>query len=559
VFKDWKQTSSVQQRPELFYVLLILVLHTISWVPRFHGSLDLRWDGAVYYVLGTSIAQGSGYRLLYEPGAIQANQYPPGLPLIVAAHQTILNSSDPIVVGRALRRTWFLLSSITVLAVYALARRYLQYKYALTAAILYAVQTDGAFLSTLCFAELPYTCLTLLFLLTIARPEHPYPALTTSLAALAYLTRTLGITALAAWVAESLIRRDFRQAALRTLIAAVPVLCWIGYTRFVERSEAYQDASYSYQRADYMFYNVSYERNMSYRDPFQPELGRITLQERAFRSVTNLAWIPYQLGVALSTHWNLWRVVLSRLIPTRLLDPLLTPLIACLGLVALAGLVILAFRGHLVEFTYVFLTLLAVSATPWPTQSWRYLYPISPLFGIAFLIAVQTLITGASAVRPRYKPVLRWVEVTALCGLVALNCLFLLTVYRWYSTEQTLSFQNRRASLRMFYYDDAWRSLDAALDCLATTYDQSSRVMSSVPAWIYLRTGATSMMPPFVSNRAEAARLIATSKASYVVIDEVDGGAWTKRFAEPVLGQGEWLRICDTTVQGGRVYKRTGD
>ncbi len=57
----------------------------------------------VYYVLGTSLAEGKGYRLLNEPGEIQANQYPPLLPLIIAAHQIVLGTSDPHVVGPWLR------------------------------------------------------------------------------------------------------------------------------------------------------------------------------------------------------------------------------------------------------------------------------------------------------------------------------------------------------------------------------------------------------------------------------------------------------------------------
>lgn len=71
--------------------LLVLAL----WVPRIHGPIDLRWDGGVYYVLGTSLADGKGYRLLNEPGEIRANQYPPLIPLIIAAHQIVLGTSDP--------------------------------------------------------------------------------------------------------------------------------------------------------------------------------------------------------------------------------------------------------------------------------------------------------------------------------------------------------------------------------------------------------------------------------------------------------------------------------
>ena len=67
--------------------------------PPTPGPIDLRWDASTYYVLGSSLAQGKGYRLLNEPGEIEAIQYPPLVPLIVAAHQRVLGTSDPLKVG----------------------------------------------------------------------------------------------------------------------------------------------------------------------------------------------------------------------------------------------------------------------------------------------------------------------------------------------------------------------------------------------------------------------------------------------------------------------------
>ena len=50
-------------------------------------------------MLGTALAEGKGYRLLNEPGEIHAVQYPPLLPMIVAAHQRIMGTSDYFKVG----------------------------------------------------------------------------------------------------------------------------------------------------------------------------------------------------------------------------------------------------------------------------------------------------------------------------------------------------------------------------------------------------------------------------------------------------------------------------
>ena len=47
---------------ERFILCVLLLLGAIIWLPRLNGPLDLRWDAGTYYVLGTSLAEGRGYR-----------------------------------------------------------------------------------------------------------------------------------------------------------------------------------------------------------------------------------------------------------------------------------------------------------------------------------------------------------------------------------------------------------------------------------------------------------------------------------------------------------------
>ena len=91
---SWTDLSAVA-------VLLSLVLAT--WVPRLRGPIDLRYDAGYCFMLGTALAENKGYRLLSEPGEVLADQYPPGLPAIVALYQRLLRTSDPWVVGEAAR------------------------------------------------------------------------------------------------------------------------------------------------------------------------------------------------------------------------------------------------------------------------------------------------------------------------------------------------------------------------------------------------------------------------------------------------------------------------
>ena len=126
------------------------------------------------------------------------------------------------------------------------------------------------------------------------------------LAVSAYALRTVGLALLAAWVAESLLERRPRRAAARFIAAAVPVLCWHLYVHWVETGIEYAKPAYAYQRAEYMYYNVSYARNMVFNDPFAPELGRITPAGFARRSVMHLGGMARSLGEAVSSASWLW-------------------------------------------------------------------------------------------------------------------------------------------------------------------------------------------------------------------------------------------------------------
>src|SRR5262245_10152320 len=94
---------SLSSKDALIFLLLFALIVT-SWLPRMARPIDLRWDGANYYILGTALAEGKGYRLLNEPGEIEAIQYPPLLPVIVAVHERMLGTNDPTVVGLWLQR-----------------------------------------------------------------------------------------------------------------------------------------------------------------------------------------------------------------------------------------------------------------------------------------------------------------------------------------------------------------------------------------------------------------------------------------------------------------------
>ena len=199
------------------------MLTSVSWLPRHRGAIDFRLDAGVYYVLGTSLAQGSGYRLLNEPGSIQAVQYPPLVPAIIALQQKLLGSSDPLVTGRALKLLWFAFFLLFIVLAYCCLRLFFSVAWAFAGALLCILNAQLCFYSNQCSAEIPFAVLSGLFVL-VYRKGLVGGALAAVLAVAAFFCRTIGIALFGAWIVDALLRRQFRRAALQSAIAIICVV-----------------------------------------------------------------------------------------------------------------------------------------------------------------------------------------------------------------------------------------------------------------------------------------------------------------------------------------------
>ena len=97
VMRSDNRAIMLRLRKRAFQLSLIAILvgvALISWSSRLIGPIDLRYDASTYFILGTSLAEGKGYRLLNEPGEIEATQYQPLLPLEHADQLTRFSLSE---------------------------------------------------------------------------------------------------------------------------------------------------------------------------------------------------------------------------------------------------------------------------------------------------------------------------------------------------------------------------------------------------------------------------------------------------------------------------------
>jgi hypothetical protein len=549
----------------------LLLLWLTVWIPRLEGPVDFRWDASTYYVLGTSLAEGKGYRLLNEPGEIEAVQYPPMVPLIVAATQLAMGTNDYVKVGSRLRWIYFVLSGIYLIAVYALALTVLPPPYAL----LVSTVTGLSFYSFLypsdsLYAEIPFALVSVLFLLCHLHSDRPsYTAATGALGVLAYFTRTAGLALLAAWVGESLLRRRFRQAAVRAVVAALPVLAWQGYIREVVQSPSYRAPAYSYQRAPYYYSNVTYRDNSWLVDPFRPELGRTVPQDLAGRVLRNLVAIPQGLGESAWMANTSGQYFLGKLneklgVPLpedwrQLSTDVLSWCLAALGCVALIGALLLWVPGHRFLPFYFAISIAMIALTPWQSQFWRYLAPLTPLTLIFAFHALDRLARraaqgGSSLGKTLGSFVMTTPPAAMLLSQVVITASFLRTMLpvSYYDAAGT---EHR---LGLLTYEPVWHALDPAFEWVRRNTTSQAIVATSVPHLAYLRTGRKTVLPPMDPDPTKASILLDSVPVSYLVLDQLGLPGISERYAAPVVARyPERWKLSYTTPGGGAsVYAR---
>jgi len=542
---------------ELRLAALIVLLAAALWAPRLRGPLDLRYDAGVYFILGRSLAEGQGYRLLNEPGAIEAIQYPPVLPAVAALHQLLLGTSDPVVVGYALRLTMALLFLGYAFASFALARRYLSPGFAFAAALLAILNAQVIFLSNYFAADLPYAAVSLFFFVA------PAGFAAGALAVIAFGMRTAGVALLAAWAAQSLLRRHWRQAGARLAVGAVAVATWQVYVHQVKSGAEFSRPAYAYQRAAYQFYNVGYIENMSYVDPFRPELGLARRRDLLDRLGTNLRAIPTALGEAatLQRGWYVGEVARVRERFPALTPPdwMISATVWILSAMVLGGLVLLARAGHWLPVVYVAGSIALIVVTPWPAQFSRYLVPLAPILALAFVWA------PAEAARHAGESNARGWRAASLVGHTMIAFVLVqeaYTVYKLFTKHHQPAVMSDEGGnihhYRLFFYDLPWRLHDDGLDWLGRRKSQQAIIATSTPHLAYLRTGMRAVMPPYEIDSAKAAKLLDGVPVTYLVVDQLSFLDVSRRYAAPVprAAAAQWPQVYAMSDSGPRIYRR---
>jgi hypothetical protein len=428
-----------------------------------------------------------------------------------------------------------------------------------------ALHSYTVFLSDIAFAEIPFSLATIFFFLWRRPGGTPirHDLIAGALAAVAYLLRTAGLALLVAWVAEAVFQREAKRTALRLAIALLLIGGWQARIAAVEKDAAYSHPSYPYQRAPYLFYNVSYARNVVLRDVERPNLGQLSVAQLSGRFVKNLTTVPTRLGQAVSAVREDWQKQISGLKKVPLVGRRIPRGVIDLALVLLGSLVIGGLVRHFIYtdrlmplYITGYIALLCITPPAW--ESARYLLPVAPFLVLSMcecVLAIRRRLQTGPRILARLAPL----GVGAGAALVlTIQILSLADLFR--ERHRRVEYQDRSGavvSYRLLYYREVYQALDAGLDWLRRRAGPTEIIASSMPHWVYLRTGLKAVMPPFESDPARAQALLDSVPVSYLIVDGRTG-SFTRQFGLPAVKAGpeRWQLVYLSQPGELEIYRR---
>jgi MFS family permease len=228
----------VLRRRRLVLLGVVLALHAVlAWLAREPGILTGQ-DDAEYITLAKSLRQGGYHELFREDAPLHA-QYPPGYPALLGVWGALFGDGFD-----ALTALSVLLSAASLALAFGILRGAVGEDIALLTVLVLAVNPQLIGSAGAVMSEVPYLFLSLALLALLAREERGRTAVvaTMALAIGAALTRTAGVTLVAALGLYWVLARRWRAAGALVVAAAVFLGGWILWTMLAP--EQYVGASY---------------------------------------------------------------------------------------------------------------------------------------------------------------------------------------------------------------------------------------------------------------------------------------------------------------------------
>lgn len=298
------------------------------------------------------------------------------------------------------------------------------------------------------------------------------------------------------------------------------------------------------------------------KDPFRPEAGKAGLLDMTRRFLTNLERMPVHLGEVITVEKKVWLVPFSRSRP-RATERALDIVLATLGALIVLGLLLQLARQQWIVPLYVMFTIAAICLTPWQVQLVRYLTPLSPCLALALFTALLHLGKMSSRVLPRAG------RTTGVLAIAVSGSILLQQAIVYYQAHTSwlddITYNARSggtARHRAFGYFQSERDLNAGLDWLMERAEPGEVVAASIPAWVYLRTGLESVMPPFEAKPERAQAQLDSVPVTYLFLEQENftiNGRTTSEYVAPVILHHPdlWQPVYSTPDEKFKIFRRS--
>ncbi|MFQ5888717.1 MAG: glycosyltransferase family 39 protein [Gemmatimonadota bacterium] len=350
--------------PAARWALVAVALHLVLGLLLYDPTLFPGGDNAEYMILGESLRTGSGYRDIHLVGSPLHTKYPPVFPLLLAALGWLGGVQLFKLVSLAL-------TAGSVWLVFALGRQIVGERTAFLAAGLLAVSPLLLEYSHYVLSEALFTLLVLAALLARGSENPAGRRAAVAAGAAAFLTRSAGLSLLAALAIHPLLLRRRREAAASLLAALLILVGWGLFQRLGPPGQP------------------GYVEQLLLVNPYEPQLGQVGPAGLLARAASNLwlyvsAVLPQSLGIGGGPG-------------PFAANPLVVLFGAVAAGLALSGWLREATRGITLTglFTLFYLGLITLWPSVWTDR--RFLLPVLPILLLYLLDGVGAL--GSWALR----------------------------------------------------------------------------------------------------------------------------------------------------------------
>lgn len=473
--------------------LLLLLVNFLLIMFLYDPKLFTGGDNATYLTLAKSLLQGSGYRDLFDPTAPAHTQYPPGFPLILMPGLIIFDNNFALIK--------FIIIGLSLggfALFYLMLKRKEGNRDWLFPLLILTVSPIILEYSHWILSEIPYLFFSLLAVYLFERfsvlkkNNIIFFILMAISVTFVYFIRTIGMSLVLACFVYLLYKKRWKELVILAVIVAIFIIPWqIRTSKVGGQAGGYLQPFFA-------------------KDPYDPELGNITLTEYFVRVIANFKLYTFYV------------------IP-QILFPVINggTLLNILGFVSLVlfiiGFIVVIKRKTFGLWGLYFIFFIGITFS-WP-QVWsgdRFLIPIVPFLIYYFFIGLRNFA--------------QWLRFKSL-SLIAVFLMIILAL-----SDSIKKIPNNLSNLIAYLkgnkyagYPLDWQRYFETLNWIKDNTEKDAIVVSRKPEFTYLLGQRKSFLYRYSSDPQKLINDFYEKKANYLLFDSFYWTGTTRKYIGPVL------------------------